>query len=955
MPDQSSLNLSAQSTGPVECLGRTFPSDDARREHYLKLLAAKLKDPAFRKMDGFPVGTDEAILALSDPPYYTACPNPWVGDFIKFYGTPYDPKKPYHREPFAADVSEGKNHPIYGAHSYHTKVPHRAIMKYILHYTEPGQAVFDGFCGTGMTGVAANYCADRSEVQALGYRVQEDGTILNEEGKAISKIGARRVVLNDLSPVATFIAYNYNTPVDADAFDREATRLLKEVETELGWMYETKHTDGSKRRIDFTVWSEVFTCPECGDELTFIEEATDEDSGGVKDEFPCPHCGASLTKRKLDRVMEAVIDPVLKTPWKRVKFKPCQIQYRVGKTKHEKVPDKSDLAILEKIDGLAWPEVIPSNRWPIDQMYHGSRIEPKGFSHTHQFFLPRAAHALAALWTKASEHKNGRIRQMLLFFVEQAIWGLSRMNRYSPTHFSQVNRTLSGVYYIASQHSECSPWYVLDGKQDRLSSVFRSLHFRDGNSLVTTMSADALSLPDACLDYVFTDPPFGENIPYADLNLLIESWHGVSTQTKTEAIIDTHKGKELAEYQELMLGCFREYFRILKPGRWMTVEFSNSQASVWNSIQTTLQEAGFVVANVAALDKQQRSFRSVTTTTAVKQDLVISAYKPNGGLEERFAKTGASAAGVWDFMRTHLRNLPVVKARGGQLEPIAERDPRILHDRMVAFYVGHSTPVPLSSAEFQAELSSHFVERDGMWFLPEQVNEYDKKRAQMENVGQLAIFVEDERSAIDWLRNELKEKPRTTQDIQPDFMQQLNASWKKWEARPELKALLDQNFLCYDGTGEVPSQIHSYLSTQFKELRNLAKDHAQLRQKGKDRWYVPDPKKNVDVETVRNKRLLEEFWSYLPDGYLSAARSPDRNPTLSIPGLASPRPKVPRSKKLKQVRTEAVRVGFKYCYQQKDYPTILAVADMLPESVLNEDEQLQMIYDNAALRAEATP
>jgi len=954
MSDQSSLNLSAQSAGPVECLGRTFPSDDARRENYLKLLTAKLRDPAFRKIEGFPVGTDEAILSLSDPPYYTACPNPWIGDFIKFYGTPYDPKKPYHREPFAADVSEGKNHPIYGAHSYHTKVPHRAIMKYILHYTEPGQAVFDGFCGTGMTGVAANYCADRSEVQALGYRVQEDGTILNEEGKAISKIGARRVVLNDLSPVATFIAYNYNTPVDADAFDREATRLLKEVETELGWMYETKHTDGSKRRIDFTVWSEVFTCPECGDELTFIEEATDEDTGGVKDEFPCPHCGASLTKRKLDRVMEAAIDPVLKTPWKRVKFKPCQIQYRVGKTKHEKVPDKSDLAILEKIDGLAWPDVIPSNRWPIEQMYHGSRIEPKGFSHTHQFFLPRAAHALAALWTKASEHKNGRIRQMLLFFVEQAIWGLSRMNRYSPTHFSQVNRTLSGVYYIASQHSECSPWYVLDGKQNRLSSVFRSLHFREGNSLVTTMSADALSLPDACLDYVFTDPPFGENIPYADLNLLIESWHGVSTQTKTEAIIDTHKGKELAEYQELMLGCFREYFRILKPGRWMTVEFSNSQASVWNSIQTTLQEAGFVVANVAALDKQQRSFRSVTTTTAVKQDLVISAYKPNGGLEERFAKSGASVAGVWDFMRTHLRNLPVVKARGGQLEPIAERDPRILHDRMVAFYVGHSTPVPLSSAEFQAELSSHFVERDGMWFLPEQVSEYDKKRAQMESVGQLAIFVEDERSAIDWLRVELKDKPLTTQDIQPDFMQQLNASWKKWEARPELRALLDQNFLCYDGTGEVPSQIHGYLSTQFKELRNLAKDHAQLRQKAKDRWYVPDPKKNIDVETLRNKRLLEEFWSYLPDGYLSAARSPDRNPTLPMPGLASPRPKVPRSKKLKQVRTEAVRVGFKYCYQQKDYPTILAVADMLPESVLNEDEQLQMLYDNAALRAGAT-
>ena len=320
----------------------------------------------------------------------------------------------------------------------------------------------------------------------------------------------------------------------------------------------------------------------------------------------------------------------------------------------------------------------------------------------------------------------------------------------------------------------------------------------------------------------------------------------------------------------------------------MTVEFSNSQASVWNAIQTTLQEAGFVVANVAALDKQQRSFKSVTTTTAVKQDLVISAYKPNGGLEERFAKRGETEEGVWDFIRTHLKNLPVVKAQGGQLAFIAERDPRILYDRMVAFYVGHSTPVPLSSAEFQAGLAEKFPERDGMFFLPEQVNEYDKKRAQVENIGQLSIFVEDERSAINWLRNFLKTRPSVSQDIQPEFMQQLGASWKKWEARPEMSALLDQNFLCYDGTGEVPSQIHGYLSTQFKELRNLPKDHAQLKTKAKNRWYVPDPKKNVDVETLRNKRLLEEFWSYLPEGYTPPALTGQQRPDVARPDRATP-------------------------------------------------------------------
>src|SRR6266705_4767199 len=179
----------------VECLGLTFDSDEARRAHFLEILREKLRDPEFRKIEGFPIGDDEDILALSDPPYYTACPNPFMNDFIEYYGKPYDPDVLYRREPFAADVSEGKNDPIYNAHSYHTKVPHKAIMRYILHYTDPGDVVFDGFCGTGMTGVAAQLCESQNEVAALGYRVGGDRVVYDGPGakaRQVSKIGARR-------------------------------------------------------------------------------------------------------------------------------------------------------------------------------------------------------------------------------------------------------------------------------------------------------------------------------------------------------------------------------------------------------------------------------------------------------------------------------------------------------------------------------------------------------------------------------------------------------------------------------------------------------------------------------------------------------------------------------------------------------------------------------------------
>src|SRR5690606_12613426 len=175
--------------------------------------------------------------------------------------------------------------------------------------------------------------------------------------------------------------------------------------------------------------------------------------------------------------------------------------------------------------------------------------------------------------------------------------------------------------------------------------------------------------------------------------------------------------------------------------------------------------------------------RQVPAAAAVKQGLVISAYKPQGGLEQRFRERGASEASAWDFVQTHLRYLPVAKTKNGELEFIAERDPRRIFDRLVAWFVRHDAPVPLSSDELLSGLRSRFPERDGMMFLPEQVAEYDKKRAQAAQAPQIELFVCDERSAIDWLTDFLKRRPSTYQEIHPEFTTQLGAGWKKHEAK----------------------------------------------------------------------------------------------------------------------------------------------------------------------------
>ncbi len=870
----------------ITCLGKEFTSEEERREYYRNELRTKL--PELKKIEGFPIGEDDDIINLSDPPYYTACPNPWLNDFIDIWEKEKENikgrKNDFHvDEPYASDVSEGKNNAIYTAHSYHTKVPHIAIMRYLLHYTQPGDTVLDTFGGTGMTAVAGQFC---------GHPDIETKTKLEQEWKkqfnAVPSWGVRKTILGDLSPLASFISFNYNSPVDPQEFDLTAKKIIDEVSKELSWMYETRHSDGKKGIINYTVWSEVFSCGNCGGEINYWDNTVDENAGEMQEEFPCPNCKAIQSRDTLERFWITSYDANDELSEKHIKFVPALIHYSVGKKSYLKKADSYDLSLIKKIN-----EEIINSKYPTDEIPKGVKTNELirlGLKKVHHVYTTRSLRALSLFYSKLP------LKYKVLFTSM-----LNRSSRMVKTllsnYFAQMKgktiggwagTPLTGTLYVPSISTEVS---ILES----LTSRFRSLlklqiakgNFSDSNFAIATVSATQQNLNANSIDYIFTDPPFGANIMYSELNFIAEAWLKVKTNNKSEAIENRSQGKTLLEYQSLMTKSFEEYFRILKPGKWMTVEFSNTSAAVWNGIQTALQKAGFVIANVAGLDKKQGSFNAVTNPTSVKQDLVISCYKPTAEFESKF-KTLKGDIAVWDFVTEHLNHLPAHIRKDNSTTAIVERSPKIIFDRLITFYLMRGLPVPIDARDFQEGLKQRFVERDGMYFTAEQAAEYDEKKSQSPQFVQLSLIVTNESDAIEWLKDRLRKSAQKYQDIMPEF-RMATQSLRKGDTLPELQDILNESFI-QDADGK---------------------------------WRTPNPNEAKDREALRAKVLLKEF-----NGYVAAISQP-------------------KAKKLKDVRVEALRAGFKNCWEQKDFKTIVTLGDMIPQNILLEDEQLLMYYDIA--------
>ncbi len=487
--------------------------------------------------------------------------------------------------PFPGGIRAGKNTYVYDAHTYHTKVPPQGIAKFIEYYTNPGGTVLDPFCGSGMTGVAAG---------DLG----------------------RKAVLSDLSPAATFIARHLNTPVDAQAYMREVRRLLVRAETLEAQLYNTPCRNcGLLTPMLYMVWSYGVICPRCNREFVLWDVARDEKpsirESKIVSEFACPHCGTRVKKRGLERTRRYPVQVGYKCCARGLKEQTAQLC-------------EFDHRLLAQIEAGG----VPKGPWyPKDSFPEGINTRQPvaaGIKRVDQAYTPRALYTMAWLWDQARHWADPEIGGKLLFTLTSLY---QRVTVFSEFRFWGGSGNIAN-YNVPFISNEQNVFRAFARKANTISWYFQSAPKLRREVDVRTASACRLEhLADKSVDYVFTDPPFGGNINYSEMNFLWESWLEEHTDTRDEAIVNAVQAKGVNEYRLLLTGAFRECRRVLKDDAWMTVIFHNSSGEVWNALQAAISEGGFAVQGAQTFDKEHGTFKQFVSENAVGYDLVLHCRK----------------------------------------------------------------------------------------------------------------------------------------------------------------------------------------------------------------------------------------------------------------------------------------------------------------------------------------
>jgi DNA modification methylase len=538
-------------------------------------------------------------------------PNPTLRRFVETHSKPFDAiTDTYAAKSFDEPILTTKANAIYNMHTYWSKKPHDAIRQYIRHFTTAGDVVLDPFSGSGSTALAA-------------------------------LIEGRKAIAIDRSPAATFITKHYCTPIAPDALRRAYETLCSKVSREMEWLYSTRcdRCDGDAT-TSYTVYSQVFQCPRCLGKVPLfdcVEVDGETAAGKSKKVNVCPSCHAKGQNEIIRSQSEKFGSvPVMVSYLCRNGCKP-QRSSRLHNDSSKKKRDyfnKYDLGKINEIESADipywWPkhfDMTGFNRYQRDALFY------YGVKEVADLFTKRNLWALAAFRKAILEAEDVDLRVLLTW----ASLKCSRLMRYCN---DGIGRILSGTYYIPQIGRDSHvPSYINEAFGDIFAHHSEKQHLLSNQNLdavISTQDVKNMSAISAnTIDYIFTDPPYADKEQYGELNFVWEAWLGFDTNWHgDEIIVNETRSRTQDDWADMMRRAMSECFRVLKPGRWLSLCYHDSSEGTWSLVQDIMAEAGFIVSatdRAIYIDTTQKTHNQIHADKVTKRDLVLNFRKPKPG------------------------------------------------------------------------------------------------------------------------------------------------------------------------------------------------------------------------------------------------------------------------------------------------------------------------------------
>lgn len=522
---------------------------------------------------------------------------------------------------------------LYNAFSYPTKISPEAIALFIATHTKPGDTVLDTFSGSGTTGLATLLCDKPTEEMIR----------LAKEFGLSPKWGPRKAVLYDISTLGTFISHTMCMPPNPDEFEKAANKLIKKAEEKIGWFWEAIDPVGNIGRIRYAIWSDVLKCKYCGKETTFWDAVVRFEPLRIEDTFECNQCHHIMHVEEIERVFEPVYDEIIDKQILRKKRVIVRIYGQTKGNTWKRDVCEGDIENFERVRNYQLPKCAP-----IQQIVWGDLHRAgyhKGITHLHHFYTMRNFIAISVLWdliTEFPENIQNALKMLVLSYNASHSTLMTRIVVKNGQGDFVVTGAQPGVLYISSLPVEKNVLEGIRRKIKTLKNAFTSVYESKSFVKVVNQSSTKINLPDSSVEYVFTDPPFGDYIPYAEINQINEAWLGKLTIQKDEIVISEAQGKSVKTYGNMMKSVFNEINRVLKPDGKVTVVFHSAKAEVWSALMNAYSDAGFKIETTSILNKLQSSFKQVVSTVSVKGDplLLLSKNKSDyGSQNDTFTST----------------------------------------------------------------------------------------------------------------------------------------------------------------------------------------------------------------------------------------------------------------------------------------------------------------------------